>query len=94
MPLAPVSKISNTLEATIDQSNRDRSVEDGPTSRLTELNRNSVNVPIANKQEIQGQVITSVLNGNSNKSPDRYIIGNSLVVTLDESTAANNNRGF
>jgi len=44
MPIAPVAKVNNMLDNSIEATShqRDRSVEDGPHSRLTELNRNSV----------------------------------------------------
>ena len=98
MPIAPVAKVNNMLDNSIEATShqRDRSVEDGPHSRLTELNRNSVGLNLPGQNQDKQEVIASIINSNQSKSPDRYVIGNSLVVTLDDSTVntGSNGRGF
>ena len=38
----------------------------------------------------RAEIIASRINGNTSKSPDKYMIGNSLVVTLNDSNVTNN----
>lgn len=70
------------------------SVDDGPISRLSELNRNSVGqgIPSTANHDKQ-EIIASRINANTSKSPDKYVIGNSLVVTLNDSNITNGSYG-
>jgi hypothetical protein len=86
MPIHP--KI-NTLNPVTDYKRevpsrhaREHSVDAGrPKSKLT-LN--------TGRQSIPPEVIASRVS-NASRSPDKYVIGNSLVVSLNESTISTNN---
>jgi hypothetical protein len=70
------------------------SVEDAPHSRLSELNRaNGIQGQpsvLTNNTNEKQEMIASRINSNTSKSPDKYMIGNSLVVTLNDSNVTNN----
>jgi hypothetical protein len=71
MPIVQPTKINNIIETSLDTGNhhRDRSVEDGPMSRLTELNRNSVALNLPNKSD------NKAISENQTKQ-DKYSLGN------------------
>ncbi|CDW72221.1 protein kinase domain containing protein [Stylonychia lemnae] len=99
MPIATNPKINNMIDNSmaadsIPKHQRDMSVEDAPHSRLSELNRNN-QVQVAPSNLTNGtnerqEIIASRINSNTSKSPDKYMIGNSLVVTLNDSNVTNN----
>jgi hypothetical protein len=112
MPIVANPKINNMIEGPGVSNNnnmegsiakhhpRDMSVEEGPHSRLSDLNR--VVQGLQNQNTVQAQqsvvttstnekqeIIASRINQNTSKSPDKYMINNSLVVTLNDSQVTN-----
>jgi hypothetical protein len=81
---------SINIENISKKHQRDLSLVEPPHSKLSELNRNAnapANMSIngSNKTDNAAEIIASRINTNTSKSPDKYVIGNSLVVALNDS---------
>ena len=78
------------VEPSTAKKQRDLSLVEPAHSRLSELNK-AANTPmimqVATPSDAKtgAEVIASRINANHSKSPDKYMVGNSLVVALNDS---------